>query len=148
MIKLVKLSKTRVLLDPHLYQQFGRFMVQVETRMHKFGTQGLLQQAFLPYHYLRQCLKQMRMTQEKALEEEKGEGSKMAAFKRHADAAQQEADKEEATDVASLDKRFKDMERQYKSKFDFGRREAKTKKLRGQEQRAGRVFTSVSQTIR
>lgn len=147
--RLVALSPSRPLLDADLYTQFGRFMVQLETHLADLESQGLMRLIFVPYHYLRQCLQQMRVAQEKALEAARADPEAAKAARKAARMAE-DAAKESALEQRTLDDHLaaKQSVLASRSAHSYGRGEDKSKKMRAKEHRAGRVFTSVAATIK
>ena len=147
--RLVALSPSRPLLDSDLYTQFGRYIVQLETRLADLESQGLMRLIFVPYHYLRQCLQQMRVAQEKALEAARADPEGARAARKAARMAE-EAAKESDLDQRTIDDRMaaKQSVLAARSAHSYGRSDDKSKKMRAKEHRAGRVFTSVAATIK
>jgi hypothetical protein len=145
--RLVQLSPSRQLLDIESYNQFGRVMVQLETRMSQFDEQGLMKLVFVPYHYLRQCLRQMRVAQETALEKAKADPA-AARAERRAMVQEALAQQEAHNETRSIDVRVRADQNELDERHgaSHGRKEGKSKKLRAREHRAGRAFTSVQAT--
>lgn len=143
----VKLASTRELLDNDCYNKFGRYMVQVETRLIDLDQAGLMKQGFLPYHYLRQCLKQMYLAQERARAELVADPVR-AGYQRRSKMLEDEAAQEYRAETEAIAERMRYEERLQSSKYDFGRNDEKTAKTRTKERRAGRAFVSIAQTQR
>lgn len=147
--RLVALSPSRPLLDSDLYTQFGRYMVQLETQLSSVDDQGLMRLIFVPYHYLKQCLVQMRLAQEAALKEARADPVG-AALKRKAARMAEQTQKEQHSSQSLLDQQLEEQQSalSLRSHSAHARSDDKSKKMRAREHRAGRVFTSVAHTIK
>jgi len=147
MKRLVRLSGTRPLHDIELYDQFGRFMVQVEVKLSDLSDHGLMRHVFVPYHYLRNCLRQMRMELEKRVESIEKDREQFARTQRHY-ALQHDIDRHEAQQERTIDQVLQQRREHRAERFQtrYTRASEKTKKMRSQERRAGRAFLSVKET--
>jgi hypothetical protein len=126
----------------------ARFSVLAPSRsIHELDTAGLMSVSFMPYHYLRQCLKQLYLAQDRArtavLADPEAAAHERAGRRMEAE-SEAEADKE----TRMIDERVRGQQQAQEAKYDFGRRDEKTSKIRTKERRAGRAFTSVAQTMR
>jgi hypothetical protein len=145
--RLVQLSPSRQLLDVDTYNQFGRVMVALEMQIGDMDEKGLMKMIFVPYHYLRQCLKQMRLSQEAALDREKADPEGTQA-RRHAERQSTLAVEEAELQTRHLEARFAATQHVLSERRSSSSGEEKDKKLRARERRAGRTFISVEDTLR
>jgi hypothetical protein len=154
--KLVALSPTRQLLDVDSYERFGRLVVRLEMELPDLDAKGLMKVIFVPYHYLRQCLKHMRLAQEAALARHKADPE--AAKRRRAALRQQNlAQQENLAEFRAVEQRVAATQQALKDKHAVAsgadatgtaNAERKGKKLRAIERRAGRTFVSVADTLK
>jgi len=155
--RLVKLSPSRQLLDVDQYNKFGRLVVRLEMELADLDAKGLMKLIFVPYHYLRQTLKHMRLAQEAALQRDQAD-PEAAKRERRAMRQEQLAAQEEEEQTRATEQRVEAAQRALQDKHSLSAAgpgsvgsgpsvtASKSKKLRAIERRAGRAFVSVADT--
>lgn len=115
--------------------------------MHELDSAGLMQVGFMPYHYLRQCLKQMYLAQDRARTNEVNDPV-AARYARRGERLSDEAEAEADAETRSIGRKIDLQTEEQESKYQYVKTDEKSKKLQAKERRAGRVFQSAAQATR